>query len=391
MVNIDIKTLDKIVKQTLASIRGSRNQIYDVYEAAREELDSVKRDVERVKKETAEVIFKVDELERDERKARIHLMEVSRDFKSRTEDEVRAAYENARKIQVDLAVTREQEQNLRRQRDEMDVRLRNLGGTVIKAEQLVSQVGVVLDYLGNQINIAFSQMESLQNSQALGARIIRSQEEERRRLARDIHDGPAQAIANIVFRAEVCERLVDTDAERAKVELKTLREHIRSTLTEIRRIIFDLRPMAIDDLGLVPALRGTLDVLHDQNGLLTEMMVMGEERRTDNHIEIGMFRVAQEALNNVVKHAQASSVRIRVEFAPAVVTIIVEDDGRGFDEPADDPAAGHFGLLGMRERLQLLDGSLAIKSSKGQGTKVLITAPLPKEGGAFTPTLQPYA
>lgn len=386
MVTVDIKTLDKIVKQTLASIRGSRNQIYDVYEAAREELESVRRDVERVKKETADVIFKVDELERGERKARIHLMEVSRDFKSRTEDEVRSAYEEARKIQVDLAVAREQEQNLRRQRDELEVRLRNLAGTVAKAEQLVSQVGVVLEYLGNQLNAAFAQMESMQNVHELGARIIRSQEEERRRVARDIHDGPAQAIANIVFRAEVCERLIDTDTERAKAELKALRGHIRSTLAEIRRIIFDLRPMAIDDLGLVPALRGILDVVHEQYGLATEILVVGEERRTEDHVEIGIFRVAQEAINNIVKHARATSIRVRVEFAPAAVTVIVEDDGQGFDESTVEPAAGHFGLLGMRERIQLLDGNLTVKSRKGQGTKVLISAPIPKPAGVLSPT-----
>jgi len=385
MVNIDIKALDKIVKQTLASIRGSRSQIYDIYEAARDELESVKRDVERVKKETADVIFKVDELERNERKARIHLMEVSRDFKIRTEDEVREAYENARKIQIDVAVAREQEQNLRRQRDELEIRLRNLGGTVVKAEQLVSQVGVVLDYLGNQINVAFSQMESLQNSHVLGARIIRSQEEERRRVARDIHDGPAQAIANIVFRAEVCERLIDTDTERAKIELKSLRAHIRNTLTEIRRIIFDLRPMAIDDLGLVPALRSILEAIRDQNGLFAEISVIGDERRIEDHIEIGVFRVAQEALNNVVKHANASTIRVRVEFAPNAVAVSVEDNGKGFDQSSEEATTGHFGLLGMRERLQLLDGTLTIKSAKGRGTKILITAPLQQPDGVLVP------
>ena len=273
--NVDIGTLDKIVKKTISSIRDSRGQIYDVYEMARDELETVKRDVERIKQETATVIKKVDELERNERKARIHLMEVSRDFKNRTEEEVREAYEEARKIQIDVAVTREQEQNLRRQRDEMEVRLRNLGGTVAKAEQLVSQVGVVLDYLGNQMSEAFSQIESLQNAHELGAQVIRSQEEERRRVARDIHDGPAQAIANIVFRAEVCERLIDTDKERAKSELKALREHIRNTLAEIRKIIFDLRPMALDDLGLAPTIRGVLDVFREEYGLFTEVAVIG--------------------------------------------------------------------------------------------------------------------
>ncbi|NMC31655.1 MAG: histidine kinase [Veillonellaceae bacterium] len=376
MHNVDISTLDKIVKKTISSIRDSRGQIYDVYEMARDELETVKRDVERIKEETAVVIQKVDELERKERKARIHLMEVSRDFKNRTEEEVREAYEAARKIQIDVAVTREQEQNLRRQRDELEVRLRNLGGTVAKAEQLVSQVGVVLDYLGTQMSEAFSQIETLQNAHALGAQVIRSQEEERRRVARDIHDGPAQAIANIVFRAEVCERLIDTDAARAKAELKALREHIRNTLTEIRKIIFDLRPMALDDLGLAPTIRGVLDVFREQYGLITEIAVTGKERRLEPHIEIGIFRVVQEALNNIVKHAQATSIRVRLEFAAAGVTVLVEDDGKGFEMTEEELPSGHYGIMGMRERMQLLNGKLTIKSAPRRGTRVTVSVPL---------------
>ena len=374
--DLDIKTLDKIIKKTISSIRDSRGQIYDIYEMARDELEKAKRDVDRIKSETAAIILKVDELEREERRARIHLMEVSRDFKTCTEDEVREAYESARKIQIDVAVTREQEQNLRRQRDELEVRLRNMGVTVDKAEQLVSQVGLVMDYLGNQMGEAFAQIENLQNTQMMGAQIIRIQEEERRRLARDIHDGPAQSIANIVFRAEVCERLIDTDAERAKSELKALREHIRSTLAEIRKIIFDLRPMALDDLGLVPTIRGVLDVFREQYGLFTEIALMGKEKRLEPHIEIGMFRVVQEALNNVVKHAQASTVRVRIEFAATSVTVLVEDDGKGF-EPADEEIpAGHYGIMGMRERMQLLEGKLTIKSTPRRGTRVMINVPL---------------
>ena len=376
MHNVDISTLDKIVKKTISSIRDSRGQIYDVYEMARDELETVKRDVERIKDETALVIQKVDELERKERKARIHLMEVSRDFKNRTEEEVREAYEAARKIQIDVAVTREQEQNLRRQRDEMEVRLRNLGGTVLKAEQLVSQVGVVLEYLGTQMSEAFSQIESLQNAHALGAQVIRSQEEERRRVARDIHDGPAQAIANIVFRAEVCERLIDSDPARAKAELKALREHIRNTLAEIRKIIFDLRPMALDELGLAPTIRGVLDVFREQYGLVAEIAVIGKERRLEPHIEIGVFRVVQEALNNIIKHAQASSIRVRIEFAAAGVTVLVEDDGKDFEMTEAELPSGHYGIMGMRERMQLLNGKLTIKSAPRRGTRVTVSVPL---------------
>ncbi len=289
---------------------------------------------------------------------------------------MRGAYEDARKIQIDLAVAREQEQNLRRQRNEQEIRLRNLGGTVAKAEQLVSQVGVVLDYLGNQMSAVFAKIETLQNAQSLGAQIIRSQEEERRRVARDIHDGPAQAMANIVFRAEVCERLIDTDVERAKAELRELREHIRGTLGEIRKIIFDLRPMALDDLGLGPTIRGVLDNIRSQHGIFTEMSITGKEQRLESYIEIGLFRVVQEALNNVIKHAIASTIRVRIEFAPAGVAIVVEDDGKGFDDLAGEIPGEHFGLMGMRERLQLLEGKLTIKSIPGRGSRVLIQAPL---------------
>ena len=105
----------------------------------------------------------------------------------------------------------------------------------------------------------------------------------------------------------------------------------------------------------------------------------GKERRLESHIEIGLFRVAQEALNNVVKHAQASTVRVRIEFAPAGVTLVIEDDGRGFDASNEESPAGHFGLMGMRERLQLLQGKFMIKSNPGKGTKVMITAPLKSE------------
>lgn len=376
MENVDIKTLDKIVKQTIAAVRDSRTQIFDVYEVARDELDNVKRDLERIKKETADVIFRVDELERSERRSRIHLMEVSRDFQKHSEENIREAYEKARLLQVDLAVARQQEQNLRHQRDDLEIRVRNLGGTVEKAEKLVSQVGVVLDYLSNQMTTVFQNVESMQNAQIMGAQIIKSQEEERRRVARDIHDGPAQSIANIVFRAEVCERLIDTDAERAKNELRELREHIRHTLGDIRKIIFDLRPMAIDDLGLVPAIRGFLENIRSSVALEADVQVSGEEKRLESHIEIGLFRVIQEALNNVLKHAQAKAVRVRIEFARDVVHAVVEDDGRGFDTSPDEVPAGHFGLMGMKERMQLLGGTVSVKSQTGRGSKVMFRIPL---------------
>ena len=221
---LDVKVLDKIVKQTIGAVEQGKAQIYDIYEAARLELENVRRDAERIKQQTAEMIFKVDELEQKERRSRLRLMEVSRNFRVYTEQDVKIAYEETSKLQVDLAVAREQEQNLRRQRDSLEIRLKALKNTVEKAETLVTQVGAVLGFMSNQMEGVLTQIDSIQQRQLFGAKIIKAQEEERRRVAREIHDGPAQAMANVVFRADVCERLIDTNLERTKAELKDLRE-----------------------------------------------------------------------------------------------------------------------------------------------------------------------
>lgn len=375
MKNLDVKSLDKIVKTTIATVEKSKTQIFDIYEAAKTEMEKVKRDVERIKEETAEIIFKVDELEKKERRSRLRLMEVSRNFRKYSEADIKASYEDTSNVQLEMAMARLQEQNLRRQRDELELRLKSLKNTVEKAESLVSQVGAVLGYLGTQMGSVVTQIETLQASQIFGAKIIRAQEEERRRVAREIHDGPAQAMANIVFRAEVCERLVDVDIARAKNELKDLREQVRVALRETRTIIFDLRPMTLDDLGLVPTIRRVLETIKDRCDIFSEVKILGEEKRLDSHIEIGLFRIIQEALNNVEKHAKASNVWVRIDFRPGVVSAVIEDDGQGFDTAS---AAGNesFGLMGMNERINLLAGELTIKSEIGKGTRIFVTVPL---------------
>jgi two-component system sensor histidine kinase DegS len=372
---LDIKILDKIVKATIAAVEQSKGQIFDIYEAARNEMENVKKDVERIKQKTVEIIFHVDEREKKERRARLRLMEVSRNFHVYSEQDIKDAYDEASDIQVQLAVAREQERNLRHRRDDLEMRLKSLKNTVAKAENLVSQVGAVLGYLARDMGGVVTQIESLQQSHIFGAKIIKAQEEERRRVAREMHDGPAQTMATLVFRAEVCERLVDIDIERAKSELSDLREQVRACLKEIRKIIFDLRPMTLDDLGLIPTLKRFLDTMKERTGIAAEVRVIGKEKRLDSYLEIGLFRLIQEALNNVEKHAHASCVTVVIEFRTGFISAVVEDDGQGFDpeKSGDDDS---FGLLGMKERVNLLSGELDITSQQGQGTKVVIKVPL---------------
>ena len=291
----------------------------------------------------------------------------------RGKEEIKQAYEQTHQLMLRLMAAREKEQGLRARRDEMEHTLKSLEHLVQKAEYFLSNVGVALEYLIGNLQDASKLLIDWKQRSEMAIRIIQAQEEERKRVAREIHDGPAQAVANVVLRAEICEKVLNQDIRVVQEELIGLKETARNSLTEIRRIIFDLRPMALDDLGLVPALRRYLGNLQERD-FPVEMVVLGQEIRLDPTIELTLFRLAQEALNNAQKYAQARRVQLTLEFAPQAVILQVEDDGKGFS--LDGVEHGGFGLLGMRERTELLDGQCQIDSEPGQGTKVIARIPV---------------
>ncbi|MFZ5639953.1 MAG: sensor histidine kinase, partial [Bacillota bacterium] len=226
-------------------------------------------------------------------------------------------------------------------------------------------------------------IESIHQRQQLGLQVIKAQEEERKRVAREIHDGPAQSMANVVLRMEFCEKLLDVDPEKARQELKELKEVVRGNLQDVRKIIFDLRPMALDDLGLVPALKRFLEDYRDKWGLEVEPVFRGTEKRLAPALEIALFRLVQEALNNVRKHAHARKVVVTLGLEPKMITAGVKDDGQGFDlkQALAVRSGDSFGLISMKERVELLGGRMEIKTEPGRGTKVLFRIPVTGQEG----------
>jgi two-component system sensor histidine kinase DegS len=210
-------------------------------------------------------------------------------------------------------------------------------------------------------------------------RVIKAQEEERRRVARDIHDGPAQMMANAVLQVEIVDKLLDRDPPAAASEMKDLRRIINDSLKDLRRIIFDLRPMILDDLGLAPALRRYTDDFSSRHSLPVKMKVLGVETRIDPIVEVALFRIVQEALHNARKHALASRVVVTLGYGPDAVGVSIEDDGKGFDPTGVSRNWGQsdkFGLSGMRERAKLFGGSLDVDTAPGEGTKITVRIPV---------------
>lgn len=374
----DINALDRIIKETLEAIERSKIQIYDIAENSRAEMSRIDEELAEVKNEVSDVIKQVDKLAFKEKKARIRLMEVSKDFRRYTEKDIKDAYDAAYALQIELIKLREQEKLLRYRRDHLEVSLRRLQSTVQRAEKLVSQVGVVFNFLSGGLRDLNSKIGELQQAQQMALSIIKAQEEERKRVAREIHDGPAQSMANIVMRAEFCLKLLDMNPDKVRDELVALQNLVRSSLMDVRKIIFDLRPMVLDDLGLAPAINRYLADYKEQYGLQIEFLFFGQQRRLDSSIEVALFRIIQETVSNIRKHARANSAVVKMELLRKRVNIHVKDDGRGFDldKVIADKNRDGYGLVGMRERVQLLEGEINITTAPGQGTSISISVPV---------------
>lgn len=378
---IDVTALDKILSKTVEVIEKSKNQIFEIAEEARTEKERLIIKLEKINEEIKQIIDEVDELEGKYNRSRKWLVKVSQNFKSYSEKDIQKAYEEANQLQVNLFIARERELNFKTTRNEMQLRLKTIELTIERAEVLVTQIGVVFDYLTNDIAKMSELVESAKMKQMFGLKIIQAQEEERKRVARDIHDGPAQSMANVVLRTEIAERLMSHQQEElARQELKDLKKMVRRSLADVRQIIFDLRPMALDDLGLIPTLRKFIPEIAKRENIEIELVLNGIERRLASGMEVAIFRMFQEILTNVIKHAKATLAIANIEYADKYLRVSVQDNGVGFIEEEVIKNKNHFGLMGMKERIELLEGELEIQSEIDKGTTVTFTIPTKESG-----------
>lgn len=201
------------------------------------------------------------------------------------------------------------------------------------------------------------------------------QEAERKRIAHELHDDTVQALIAIAQTLEFAGAMAGTENDELKNLLRQIRAETVETVDNVRRLIGDLRPPALDELGLSAALRMLADQL---SGAPVRVEVRGNERRLPDAQELALFRAVQEAVRNALAHASAASIGVQLHYRRQDTYLVVQDDGHGFDTSRlQNPAAGHFGLIGMRERVEALNGKLDLQSTLGQGTRIAITLPLP--------------
>ncbi|NGP60144.1 histidine kinase [Paenibacillus thiaminolyticus] len=374
-----VGNIDRVIKNAIKVMEESKYQIFEILDSSRNEAITMSHELQEVLNQTAEICDKVDELERKYRLARLRLTEVSRDFVRYTEEDIKLAYEKATQLQLELMIYREKEGYLKTRRDDLQKRLRAVEGSIERAETIGSQMSVALEYLSGDLGQVTRILESAKNRQLLGLKIILAQEEERKRIAREIHDGPAQSLANLVLRTEIVERMITKqDFQSVKNEIVDLRSQVRFGLEEIRKIIYNLRPMALDDLGLVPTLRKFIHDYEEKNRIRTSFEIRGHERRLKSAMEAAIYRLVQEAFTNAAKHGHPTNVTCELTYEPEEVRVVIRDNGFGFKLDSLEVKSKehmHFGLLGMKERVELLEGHMEIYSAENRGTRIVIQIP----------------
>jgi two-component system sensor histidine kinase DegS len=245
----------------------------------------------------------------------------------------------------------------------------------LQAQQGVfDQFGQFLEKIHETLRINQPEAASGPAPKSVVVRVVEAQEDERKRLSRQMHDGPAQVLSNFILQAEIAARLFEIDPIRAKEELTNLKTSANTAFQRVRNFIFDLRPMMLDDLGLVPTLRRYLDSSKEQGQQEISFTFTGTERRMPNHIEVVLFRAIQQLVGLAREEGQATKIKVTVDLGETKVKAILEHDGKILDENAGAEEDPH-GLISLRERIEMLGGNYEYTAQAGQGTYVLIELP----------------
>jgi len=367
--------LNEVFESTLQAVENGKEEIFNIHETTRNEVQRLKSELAFLTKEISETIKKVDSQQKQEKRMRRKLMEVNKNFSRYTEKEMLDIYTETKDAQLELQLLQAKEIQLRMRRDEIERSLKNLDETVQRADKLMTQVSLAIHLLKEGIT-EISQVYSSDMRKETAFRIIKAQEKERRRIAREVHDGPAQSLANIVLRLEIAEKLLELDHKKVKKELKDLNKLVRENLKDIRRIIFDLRPIPPNNKGIIETIENYIQNFERNYGIDCQIKVEGNEKFLKPAVEIALFRLVQEGMTNVAKHAYSEKCDIILKFRNDSITGQIIDYGKGFNakDVLENPGE-HFGLIGMKERLEMYSGKFSIKSVPGKGTTLEFRIP----------------
>lgn len=342
---------------------GEEDSIQGMLERTRREYEQVKKELEEINNLIKQSTSEVERLAQRNAQIANRQRQVESSIETFSRQEIKEIYSSAQEAQQRLFMMRGQVEQLQAKQQHLERYAEGLKRVLDSSAKLLP---------------SGKGGDGEDTADSFVVRTIQAQENERLHLSRQMHDGPAQSLTNLILQAEICERLFDTDPVRARTELGNLKVAVNGTFQKVREFIFELRPMMLDDLGLMPTVRRYVQDFDSKNDLTCSLNITGKERRLASHAEVTVFRVIQSLLNNVRDHANATHVQIMMDISDELVTASVEDDGMGFDV-AETLAAARarktMGIATIMDQVELLGGEIEFDSSIGRGTKVTLRLP----------------
>jgi two-component system sensor histidine kinase DegS len=348
----------------VTSIKDFLSELDSEYEQSQKTLKEIDMMLDQSQSELSKLIQR-------NTSASTHLQQIQNQFDTIPRSDIKQAYNSALDSQQRMLVMRSQLEKL--QNDQSNLKKR------------VTLIDEIREFFPNQPLIgktsknSSTSLSSSNDDLTILEMMINSQETERQRLSRQMHDGPAQALSNFIVQTEIASRLFEIDKERAKIELENLKGAAMSTFQKVRNFISELRPMSLDDLGLMPTIKKHIELFKDQYGIDLNLSINGQDRRLEPYLEVMFFRALQELMGNSVKHNQEQPVKVQISVQIALdenqIKLAVADNGKGFNPDDLKPGSG-LGLKLIRDRVEMLGGSFDLDTSLDQGCRITLTAPI---------------
>ena len=323
-----IKDINLILEKVIEEINEGKDKIFNITENLKNEFENQKQELEIILFNIKQTIKEVDQLEKKDREMRNKLAKVSADLNV-SDEVVKGVYNEALETKVRYITKQKEERELRVKRDKLEISLKNYLKNIEEAESVVCQVNVVLNYLCGDLGKTVASINE-KNNQEMVIKVLEIQEAERGRIARDIHDGPAQYLASSIMRIDFCKKILMEDLERGLQEIDELKSTVKKALIEVRGIIFNLRPPYLEKQTLEESIQDLIDTFSDESNVNIKFKMLNYDKCNDT-IEIGVYRIVQELICNVKKHSKANYVDILIEKGKEYLFINFADDGIGFD------------------------------------------------------------
>ena len=344
---------------TIGNTNNGENPWETLKQELQTEIDTVQREMQEIALMLQQSQIEVNKLAQKNASVTARLQQIHGHFNSVPREDIRLTYDASLDAQQRLFIMRGQLEKLQSDHKHLE------------------RYKKYLDKIAETFDIGTPPQQEIRSKGVFSTveAIIQAQEVERQRLSRQMHDGPAQALSNFILQTEIAMRLFDIDQEKAREELNDLRQSATSAFQQVRDFVFELRPMMLDDLGLVPTLKRYVEAFKEQTGKSAHLSVAGVERRLESYIEVIVFRAVQELMGFAIRQSQANQITVQMDIADTYIKVSVDDDGIGFDLDTILESSG-MGIKAIKDRVEMLGGHMDIDSRSEKGCHIMFQIPV---------------